>query len=164
MAPDQSDYKIQNAPLMTLEQKTMLRQLLGGYFNMMQGTQFGQAYPGPTSAGYQPKTFVGPIVEMPKEKRVSTVGKESAGWNWKSGGGGSGGGGGGGGGGGDKGGGGDGGDGGGDGGGGDKGGGGGIPKPSKMNLTQLLSGIYTQPLVNPLYSALSGNYKKSRGY
>jgi len=146
MAPDQSDYKIQNAPLMTLEQKTMLRQLLGGYFNMMQGTQFGQAYPGPTSAGYQPKTFVGPIVEMPKEKRVSTVGKEGAGWNWKwktK----------------DK------GDGGGDkgDGGGDKGDGPEIPKPQKkMNLTQLLTGIYTQPLVSPTQYALTRNYPKLR--
>ena len=63
MAPDQSDYKIQNAPLLTPEQRTMLSFLLGGYQNMMQGTTFGQAYPGATSSGYQPKTFKGPIMK-----------------------------------------------------------------------------------------------------
>lgn len=160
MGGDQSDFKIQNAPLMTGEQKTMLANLLGGYMNMMQGTQFGQAYPGPTSAGYQPKTFQGPIIKYEEDKKVSKVSDTGSTWKWKTGGGGGGGGNGGGGNGGGGGGGGN--------GGGDGGNGGGgkppEPKPKKMTLPQLLSGIYTQPLVNPLYSALSGNYKKGRGY
>jgi len=153
---------------MTARQQSMLNSLLAGYADMMKGTTFGQAYPGPARSAYTPKTFnPGAMSGIIQGKPGTTGTGKGGGWNWKSGGGGSGGGIGGGGGGGDKGGGGDGGGsgGGGDGGGGSDGGGDGIPKPQKkMNLTQLLSGIYTQPLVNPLYSALSGNYKKSRGY
>ena len=146
MAPDQSDYKIQNAPLMTARQQSMLNSLLAGYADMMKGTTFGQAYPGPARSGYTPKTFdPGKMSGIIQGKPGTTGTGKGGGWKWKTGGGGNGGGGGDGGGG--------------DGGGEDKGGGGGIPKPQKLNLTQLLSGIYTQPLVNPLYS-----YKKSGRY
>jgi hypothetical protein len=140
MAPDQSDYKIQNAPLMTPRQESMLNSLLAGYATMMKGTTFGQAYPGPTRSAYTPKTFnpgamSGIIPGKPGETGAG------GGWKWKGGGG-------------------DGGDGGdGDGDTGtnkdkDK------DKPKKTTpITQLLSGIYTQPPVNPLYS-----YKKSGRY
>ena len=79
MAPDQSEYKIQNAPLMTEEQRTVLANLLGGYMNMMEGTKFGQAYPGATRSGYTPKTFKGPFISYKKDKNGS-----SGSWKWKS--------------------------------------------------------------------------------